>query len=756
MACASVVALCTTAGQAWAQEAQPPAASDRSDVVVVTAQRRTEDIQDVPVTIQAFTADDLQNLGVKDTTDLSQFTPNVAITNPAGKGNQPIIVIRGIGLNDYNTNNAGPNGVYIDEFYISPPSAQGLATFDLARIEVLKGPQGTLYGRNASGGAINLVTAKPTDVFTATAHAEYSTFNTFNFEGAVGGPIADGLTGRFAATTTQSEGYFDNTALGTSENGQNNVAARAQLQWDAADNLTVLFALHGAYVDNRPNVYRHMGALDPVSGDLCSASDIEGGACVDLFGYGTPEGFYDGRFNRRQHLRTTDVTSTVRVDYDISDDLTFTSLTGYEYNRKNHPEDTDVSTDRLLEINFGAQSNTTTQEFRLSHQDDSLTWVAGAYYLHEALKQFQPLEALLDIDTVFGAPGLGDGIAQRSNTINHQTTDSAALFGQLEYNFTDAFAVILGGRYTWEQKDFSSLQTLELQSGGQDNFGPAEVQTDARDLEDSQFSWRLGANYTFSPETMAFASVATGFKSGGFNGGFLSDDPIAAARQRQPVKAEEVTAYEIGVKTELLDGAMLFNASVFYNDYKNQQLFALLPPLPGSLGPVNALENAEKAHTQGVDLQITWEATPELNLTANIGLLETELDKFVAFTDPAQPDYSGNELPLAPEVTASLFADWQYPVGPGTLKVQANSNYRSSQFFDIANTDYMAEDAYWVHNLRVAYALDGEAWEVAAFVRNLSDEEYFQQKFDLTNPFGYVQGVTGMPRTVGVELNLTY
>lgn len=746
------VVLLAAAGQAWA--ADPDA--NQIEEVVVTAQHRSENLQEVPITIQAFSGEALQDLGVKSTADLGQFTPNVSIITPSGAGNQPVITIRGIGLNDYNTNNAGPNGVYIDEFYISAPTAQSFNIFDLERVEVLKGPQGTLYGRNTSGGAINLVTAKPTDQLSATARVEYSSWNTFNIEGAVGGPISETLSGRFAAVVNESDGYFHNTFTGTRENGANNFAARGQLLWKPSDDLKVLFSLRGGYVDNRPNQYRHLGTLDPATGEICSVQQVYAGSCVDLFGKGTPTGFYDGAFNRREHNRITDLASALRVDYALPNGWDFVSITGGNYNEKKFPEDTDASPDRNLEIDFSAQSNEITQEFRLSHSTDRYNWVVGAYYLHEALKQHQPLYVLHDFDKFFG-PGAGDGVASITETINHQTTKSGAAFGQVEYNVTEQLKLIAGARVTSEKKSFRSIGFDRFQEGGMDHFGVAVNVNNLRtSLSDSKVNWRVGANYKFTPDVMVFASVSTGYKSGGFNGGFLSTDPVARARQLQPVKPETVTAYELGLKSEFLDRRLVFNAAVFYNDYKDQQIFVLVPSTEPGQGPVNVLDNAEKVRTYGFEADLTARPTDELTLSVQLGLLNAELVKFVAVRDPAQPDFSGNRVPLAPKVTATLLADWKHPVGDGVLNVQASASYKSHQFFDNSNDRYITQDAYWLANARVAYALQDGRWEVAAFARNLTDKQYFVANFNLSSPFGMLTGVVGTPRSFGVEINYRY
>ncbi|MHB8531016.1 MAG: TonB-dependent receptor, partial [Caulobacteraceae bacterium] len=369
MAGAGLSALGLAAPPASAATAE--AAPTQVETLVITAQKRSENIQDVPISVQAFSAKDIQALGIKSSIDVGQVTPNVDIALVAGPGNQPIITMRGIGLNDYDTNNAGPNGVYVDEVYLSAPASQSFQTFDLDRIEVLKGPQGTLYGRNTSGGLINFITAKPTDFVSGNLHAEYSSFETFQVEGALSGPLSPTLDGRIAFVENHSRGYFHNDLTGGPENGYQNYGARVMLQWKPTSDLSFLLNVHGGQVNNRVTEYRHIGDYQPgTQGSAapvqCSVADTYAGKCVDLFGYGTPPGFYEGSFNRNDHLKINSLGGYLRTDWSPGP-VTFTSITAFEHNDKIHPEDSDASPDRLLEINFGVRSNTFTQEYRISH-----------------------------------------------------------------------------------------------------------------------------------------------------------------------------------------------------------------------------------------------------------------------------------------------------------------------------------------------------------------------------------------------------
>ncbi len=723
------------------------------DAVVVTAQKRSENIQQVPISIQAFSGKQLQSLGIKSSVDLGAVTPNVDIALVAGPGNQPIITIRGI----------GPNGVYVDEVYLSSPAEQSFATFDLDRVEVLKGPQGTLYGRNTSGGAIDFVTRKPTDYYTGDFHFEYSNYETFNVEGGVGGPLAPHLDGRVSFVYNYSSGYVHNDYDDSPANGMNNYAARIQLLYKSDDNLKVLFNIHGGQVDNLPTEYRHIGDFVPASlatgsPTQCTLAQTYAGGCVDLFGYGTPKNFDEGSYNRTQHLRINSLGASLRADYDL-DGITLTSLSAFEHNDKLHPEDSDASPNRLLEINFGVRSNTFTQELRASQNTTKYNWVSGLYFLTEKLEQNQPIFILLDGDKFFGGPGAADGVAFQAFDRSDQVTNAYAAFAQGDYAITDKLKLTLGGRYTEEQKGFNYDGSVQFQSGGENNFGPIIPLADVNEgLRSSAFNWRVALDYHLTHDILAYGSIATGFKSGDFNGSFLSLIPVEIALQLTPVKPEHVTAYEIGAKTSFFNNRLVFDAAAFYNKYDDLQVFVLVNPPPGDTSglPVNVLDNAQRAHTEGIEAQMIARPAPRLTLSTQIGLLTTRLDSYVAARAPGTPDYSGNQLPNSPRFSFAGLLDYKQPVPSGNVDFQFSASYKSHQFFDTTNDPYITQDGYWIENLRVAYAPTAAKWEIAGFVRNLSNKEYYLDKFDLTSPFGFIQGIIGTPRTYGMEANYKF
>ena len=765
MSCSSKLILLSTATVVLLSSA----AQGAIETVTVTAQRRSEDIQTVPISITAFSAKQITDLGIKSSTDLSQFTPNLDIALVAGNGNQPIITIRGVGLNDYDTNNAGPNGVYLDDVYLSSPASQTFQTFDLERIEVLKGPQGTLYGRNTSGGAINFISVKPTDEFTGNFHAEYGAYGTFQVEGAIGGQITDGLDGRIAVVHNGSGGYTLNALTGKRENGANNTAGRAQLQWKPIEDLTLLLNVHGGTVANRPAEYRHLGSLDSLGTPehpTCTPAEVlkgtasDGGSCVDIFGYGTPKNFYGGAFNRQQHLQVHNFGVSLRGDY-ILGDWTFTSLSAFEHNDKLHPEDSDASPNRLLEINFGVRNATFTQEFRADWNTANNDLLAGLYYLDENLHQNQPLFILLDFDKFFG-PGAGNGLTEIAMDQSRQITDSYAAFVHDTYSVTDQLKVTLGGRFTGESKSFQWAGGASIESGGVlppiTPIVPPPGQSFNKKLSNTSFNWLASATYHFTDDIMAYVSVSTGFKSGGFNGSFIgapTPDPVLVEAQLQPIKPEQVTAYEIGEKASLLDGRLILNGSLFYNDYRNEQVFILVPIAP--LVAINILTNAKKAHMMGADLEVIGKPIDNLTLSATLGLLQSKIDSNepIGGTAPNLIFDHGHQLPLSPHVTLSTYADYKTPLWDGTLDLQFSANYKSHQFFDLINSPFLTQRAYWLENARVGYAFDDNQWEVAGFVRNIGGQKYFIDIFDLSF-VGFYQGILGAPRTYGAEVNYRF
>jgi iron complex outermembrane recepter protein len=772
LATAGAAALLAAAGAAHADTAaaDTTAAGSTTSVgeVVVTAQRRSQNIQEVPESVQAISSKQLLAAGIKSTQDLGQITPNVTIISPIGAGNQPLITIRGIGLNDFDTNNAGPNGVYVDDVYLSAPGVQNFSMFDISQAQVLKGPQGTLYGRNTSGGALLFTSNRPTDDFTADGHIEYGDYNTLQLEGAVGGQIAPGFDGRIAAVMNHSDGYTHNFLTGRPYDNVQNEAVRLQLQYEPNDRLKLYFNSTIGYLDNHPEPYGHIGVFVPgtqgsATPTLCTPTQAFAGGCVDMFGYGTPPQ-WQGAWAETQNLTNLAAITQFRADYRLGP-ITLTSITSWQYDKKFHPEDTDGDPLDLIRATYGVNSNTYTQEFRAAQSEKDFNWVAGFYYLHENLSQNQPLSLFYDGDIGGGlgitpAPGAFNGIAQIVDDNSSQTTDTAAGFAQGDYTF-HRFTLTLGGRYTWERKTFNYAQSTQFQDNGVGNYAapsnfidpPEEGQTA------SNFTYRVALSYHFTDQTQAYGSIATGFKSGDFNGSFLGSDLATVEVQLRPVKPEQVTAYEVGEKATLFDDRLVLDAAVFYNAYRNEQVFAsVTTPLTLANGTVTQISaqilgNAPASHTEGAEFQIT--AVPFEGLTVDLepALLRTRMDNG---TFPGGFDLTGKELANAPKFTFTAIVDYRWVLGNGDdVNFRWNSNFRSHYWFDATNDPYIQQNAYWLHNLNIDYE-SAQHWVAGVFVRNVANEKYNLTSSDISSPFGFLEPVEGPPRTFGVELTYHY
>ena len=766
----SAVALVGAAGGTPIASAQTstaaPAPGDQGELeeVTVTAQRRAETAQSVPIAIVALSGKTLQDYGITSSNDLAKVTSNVQISLPQGEGNQPAITIRGIGLNDFDSNNAGSAGVYMDEFYLSSPTAQSFGLYDLERVEILKGPQGTLYGRNSSSGALNYITAKPQDQFGGYVLADAGNYHSARVEAAVTGPILPGVDGRLSFLRNHSEGYFENLGTGERQNGANDSNFRGQLLFKPADDLKVLLAGNYGHVDRLPDAYRHLGAFvkgtqGAANPQICPISETFAGSpnCVDVWGQGTAQGYFQNYGGRTEHLKVTDYGATLRVDWNPGP-IDFVSLTGYHFNQRFLPEDTGAEPYRLLVINYFNKSDELSQEFRVGQVRTQYNWVAGLYYLHEHLIQDQPLSTFLDGDLFpeFGipaGPGSADGIASIQNTDNIQVTDAYAAFGQGEYKFTDTLSGVLGGRVTHDGRTFNNFSDIEYQQGGLNHFGPWQPIINTKEsLDNSAFNYRLGLNYTPAQGVLFYGSIATGFKSGDFNGSFLATDPAVARAQATPVPPERVTTYEIGAKSDLLERRLRLNLALFYNDYRHMQIFAQVnAPVDGMYEVINTLTSAQKARTYGADIEITGRPIENLMLSAQIGLLNS---KVTEFDGPASSTYQGRRLVFAPDVSTFLVADYRIPLGNTALHLQANATYKSEQNLDSTGDPYQIQPGYWLEGARVMYEF-GQL-EVGFYGNNLGNTRYATTTFDAVLPFGFDEIVVGKPRTYGIEARMTF
>ena len=695
--------------------------------IVVTAERRESTLQETPISISAFTTDDLRRAGIQTSQELADFTPGLVIQRDIiGK-----VVIRGIGAENFTI--AGDPGVAInfDEAYIARSSAAIFDMYDMKRVEVLRGPQGTLYGRNATGGAINFISNKPTEEFEATVLVDVGDYDKARVEGAIGGTLVqDKLLGRLSGLVHQRDGYtdnvFPNVGRGLDELDSKDLwAARGQLTWLPTDSLNINIKADIYQDDSNPQAYKYTD--DPLV--FLGGVPFDNPLAPELFT--VSQGF---EFNIPGSTRTVKSAGTWdqwgllgTVDWDISDGLTLRSITSYREIDFEWLNDGDGIEAYLVNYFQVDESEQISQEFQLiSDTDGSWSWLAGLFYLNEDSTAFHGIPLPLGFDLPLFL--LIDG--------TNETTAYAA-FGEVSYNFTEQLRLTLGARYSYEEKDTVYVD---------DRFG---VVTDVSQGDDwNSFTPKIALDWFLSDASMLYGSITKGFKSGGFN--LLAVQP--------GYDEEEVWSFEVGTKNRFRDGRMQLNASVFYYDYDDLQV--------GKVVEFQAtIQNAAKATIYGAEIELSTLITDNFQLDWGVSLLDTEYDEFIT-QDPAPPgdvvNLAGNELPRSPPVTSTLSGryDWQLG-GGGGIELWGHWLYVDDQFFTQFNRSNVAQDSYNVFNARISYRTPGQSWRFTLYGNNLSDEEYFTNALESGVPAPGVDPVVpqfflGAPRMWGVQVAYSY
>jgi iron complex outermembrane recepter protein len=679
--------------------------------IVVTAQKREQSFQDVGIAVSVFTGEDVAKLGFSQLKDVATQTPNVQIKEVVANS-VPNVTIRGVGLNDYAANNNPAAGIYVDDVYLVSPAMLTFGLLDLERIEVLKGPQGTLFGRNTTAGTVNFVSRKPTDSLDGYLNLDYGRYERAVVEGAIGGPLSDTLAGRVALQTIQQgDGWQVNRLTGDKVGEIDRTSVRGQLLWTPSEALSVLLNVHGGQDDS--DVWL-------VKIDNPFTTEDDGDTNVYRSGASVPT---------VMELESKGV--TLSIDWALSDTTTLTSVTGYEEFTRYHVEDRDASSLVQLDGYFDNDIEQISQELRLTWQRDDLVLIGGVFYGEDTVKTRDRFDAT-DLLSLLGLAG----IASIGNEYRQETT-SAALFLHSEWTFAPDWKLTAGARYTDEQKDFGNAFTYLIPAGGTDIplYPPVVDDYDVQDV-----SGKLGIDYSGFADTLLYASISRGFKSGGFQGQ-LSFDPSALV----PFDDETLVAYEAGIKSRLLGNTLQLNASVFFYDYKDLQFYGGLFDSP--LGVLFGIANVGDAEVMGLEAELWWVASERLDIRLGLGLLDTEITQSVV-----DGVATGSELPNAPDMTFNAQLRYQWPLS-GDLKVEAlfAANYQGDLTFDVVRDPPEArEKGYWLADARVGIGAQDDRWNVSVWAKNLADERYRTQVLFSSVGFGETWGA---PRTYGMSVS---
>ena len=733
--------------------------------IVVTAQKRTQSLQDVSISVSAFDSDRMSELGLTEPKDLDAYTPNLNVKNATGNGN-PIFTIRGVGVSAF-VGNANPSvGLYVDEVYLPTNMLMSFALQDMERVEVVKGPQGTLFGRNTTGGAVSFSTTKASQEEGGYIDVDVANYDRIVVEAAYGGGLTDTLAGRVAIKQiTQNEGYFKNRTDGGTVGKGDVLSGRVSLLWEPKDDLSVHLSVHagqdkgeyypwdpvGIYDPNAPTTdarypggvyYGGSGAFGfpdrcgAYNGGNTTAGALQAGSCVDRSGYNDNDGDpFEGDYTTDQHIDNEAVGGVLRIEKDF-DDLRLISVSGYENFKRDAIEEFDSGPSTLAHVNYDSDIEAFSQELRLeSDGSGDITWMTGLFYS----KDTNETKDLYRYGNRFLADLLVD---------YEQTTEASAVFAHVEWSLSDEFSLITGLRYTSEETEFEGgTSVLNPIADSTDFFGfdfPVGVITYAdKSTDNTAMTGKVGIDYRPSEDWLVYASVNRGFKSGGFSGFWTFVE-----EETEPYDEEVVTSYEAGFKSTLMDGRMQLNATAFFYDYEDLQLFALNENF------AFVLTNADKAEVLGAEVEWRFRASEGLDLIAGIGYLnKAEVTEFE--TSGFLGDFNGKQLPDSPEwnFTGTVRYEWSLS-DELSMAVMGVASYKSEAFHQIGNEPVVKEDSYWVLDTRLSLtSVDG--WEVSLWGKNIGDKEYYGESILIENA-GVANRSPGAPLTYGLKLSYAF
>ena len=730
--------------------------------ITVTATRRSEKLQDVATSATVFSSAELTELHVLEPRDIAEQTPGL-LTKYGPNGLATVgFYMRGVGINDF-TGTVDPSvGVYVDEVFQPTPDMLNFAVYDMERVEVLRGPQGTLYGRNSTAGAVNFLTARPTKDPEGFVRVGYGSYKTGTLTGAVSGPLTDTLLGRLSVNLINSDSnssYAYNRETGNKLGKIDSLALRGQLLWMPTDNFKLrLMYNYGDSTSEQP-LLMHVGTRTVGNvGTICPAviaGHIDEKTCTDFVGYQDLDNNpYHGAAGLDPTLKLNSNDLTLTAEWDFGG-ATLTAITGYADFSKRQSQDIDATPFVVADNRTWNDVENFSQEIRVT-SDDSVRfpWIIGMNYAKTDVDWFQTIDlSAIAIPTSNGAT---------------QSTESWAVFGQVTFPIAEKWELIGGLRYTDETRDWTGatfvgtfknlkeayasgaprLSQLPLPATDPNAGGPLDFPTS---VSKNKLDFQAVVKYKPTEDAMLYASVSEAFRSGGY-----SSAVIFSQSALEPYEAEVLTAYEIGAKLSLADNRVRLNGAAFFYDFQGLQANFVRATEASA-----RLQNAGDAEIQGLEVSLDWLPTAALSISAGISLLDSEIVKTDVVLPPLdggpEATIKGNEIPNAPQFTFNGRARYTVPVGE-TLEtsLQLDCNYVDSHYLEPNNREYLAEDGYFIANARVSLRSQDSPWQVAAWVRNLTDEEYRSSAQDLALALGFSEIVMGMPRTWGVEFEYRF
>ena len=713
------------------------AQSSLLEEVIVTAQKREQNAQDLSIAVSAFSGDQLKELGVTRASQLADYTAGVQINMEYG--NAPTFTIRGINVNDFGAGTAPAATVYVDGIVKASNINSGPQLFDLERVEILKGPQGTLWGKNTTGGAVSVITRKPTREVEGYVQVGYGQYDTVELEGAVGGPITDTLSARLSIQSISSDGAYETVTFpgqptpgsvaidGNADSrtqflgevdpepgDMQTLAVRAQFLWEL-DNVEVLGILHHA-TDKGDNPPTTSLFSDP-----------------DPYDEKTSAEFLSPR-------NSTFSGASLQVDWSLSDSTKLVSITGYDYFDRDEGIDTigfnSIPAETAFTQIYLQEFSQFTQELRLESESGDLFWLVGAFYSDSELNQ--------NDDDHYS---IGYFTAPFNYRFSHENT-TQSVFANAEYALSESVSFIAGVRYDDEQRD-QPFYKLWFVGGPDTPTGEAGslVFTDNQQalgglpVPDQEYttdgvSYRVGFDWRASDDMLLYYSHSKGFKSGGFR-----SDAATSNGELTAFDDEEVLSHEVGMKWDASD-ALRINVAVFNYDYQDpqQRVPTEVPPF----GQLSTMTNLDSADVTGFEAEVLWAPVSGLELGASVSLLDTEI------SDASRPSVESNELAFAPDIAYTAFGRYEASMGDGLLgSLQVNVSHTGDHYLTVFNDDF-EKQSYTLVGMNAGIRSEALGWSVSLYGQNLSNEIY------ATNYFGDGGVFISQPRQYGVRLSYDF
>ena len=723
LAGASTVLVLAAYGQAWAQGA---AQSDGTiEEIVVTARKRAESLQDAPISITAMTAESMERAGVENVADLARRTPGLQYGDFGDLKLSPT-ALRGV-VGGAGSAGADPAvGYYVDEVFVGQGAGANLDLYDIERVEVLRGPQGTLYGRNTIGGVVSITTKRPSEALEASGEVQLGNYNSRRFAGSISGAILPGVvSGKLAVIKESRDGFEDNVLLNRDVNNRDGWSVRGQLLFDIAADTSLLLTADHQEADNEPLVFETLSYNNAKALPQLLAAH----------GFARNADPFDRKVQSDTVTKETLDASGVAATFKTKiGEVGITNVASYRRHEYYSRTDTDRSPLKFLYDGDPEKVWRWSEELRADFTTGPVDWLVGLYYFRQNTNNQSFVEIGQDLADVLGAPSLAGTLAGSNGRLD---TTSKAVFASATWKVSERIEATLGGRYTRDEKSIHYTQS--------DPVGLLGGNADIRASDSwAEFTPNANVRYRFTPDIIGYVTASKGFKSGGFNDALGDANGISFA-------PETLWNYEAGVKSTLFDRRVVLNAAVYYMKWDNIQLSQDNPATP-AYDPI--ILNGGAAHSQGVEVELTARPIPALELGANLSVQQAEYDDGVLPTgEPLR------KLPFAPDYSGMVSADYRIPLeGVGELSLFGEYQLRGRSYLTNNNDPDGRVEPYGLLNLRASLESEDGRWRLSLWGKNLTDETYKQRLFDLANQdqVGQKFIVLGEPRTYGVELKVTY